>query len=123
MISLPLAANQKHNYYIDASGSRFKAIHVCWYSFYRPREESGGRSLVLFIYFFDLEILMLKYNKTYPYLLSLLHPSVQVYYSISYINIILECRKHIKFRQLIQTSTCRFCCHKIVLIHFFKEKL
>ena len=29
--------------------------------------------------FFDLEVLMLKYNKIYPYLLSLLHPSVQVY--------------------------------------------
>ena len=23
----------------SASGSRFKAIHVCWYSFYRPRED------------------------------------------------------------------------------------
>ena len=89
-----------------------------------PTTGGVGTEIFSFIYlFFDLEVLMLKYNKTYPYLLSLLHPSVQVYYSISYINIILECRKHIKFRQLIQTSTCRFCCHKIVLIHFFKEKL
>ena len=31
---------------------------------------SGGRVV------FDLEVLILKYNKTYPYLLSLLHPSV-----------------------------------------------
>ena len=29
-----------------------------------------------FYYFFDSEVLMLKYNKTYPYLLSFLHPSV-----------------------------------------------
>ena len=36
---------------------------------------------------------MLKYNKTYPYLMSLSHPSVQTY-TISYINIILERRKH-----------------------------
>ena len=25
--------------YIGASGSRFEAVHVCWYSFYRPRED------------------------------------------------------------------------------------
>ena len=25
--------------YIGASGSRFKSVHVCWYSFYRPRED------------------------------------------------------------------------------------
>ena len=25
--------------YIGASGSRFKAVHACWYSFYRPRKD------------------------------------------------------------------------------------
>ena len=39
----------------------------------------GGRFL-FFIFYFEAEVLMLKYNKTYPYLLSFLHPSVQVYY-------------------------------------------
>ena len=34
MISLP-PADQKHNY-IGASGSHFKAVHLCYYSFYRP---------------------------------------------------------------------------------------
>ena len=46
----------------------------------------------VFISIFDSDVLMLKYNKTYPYLLSLLHPSVQAYH-ILYINIILERRK------------------------------
>ena len=32
-----------------------------------------------FYYFFDSEVLMLKYNKTYPYLLSFLHPSVTTF--------------------------------------------
>ena len=35
-----------------------------------------------FYFFFDSEVLMPKYNKTYPYLLSFLHPSVQAYYII-----------------------------------------
>ena len=30
---------------------------------------------VFILFFFDSEVLMLKYNKTYPYLLSLLYPS------------------------------------------------
>ena len=36
---------------------------------------------------------MLKYNKTYPYLLSFLHPSVQAYYII-HKHHIAERRKH-----------------------------
>ena len=51
-----------------------------------------GREAFIFIFCFEAEVLMLKYNKTYPYLLSFLHPSVQV--TISYINI-LKCRKQI----------------------------
>ena len=41
-----------------------------------------GRENFFVFCFFDLEVLMLKYNKTYPYLLSLLHPSVQAYHII-----------------------------------------
>ena len=40
-----------------------------------------GREVSIY-FFFDSEVLMLKYNKTYPYLLSFLHPSVQAYYII-----------------------------------------
>ena len=40
-----------------------------------------GREVFIFI-FYDSEVLMLKHNKTYPYLLSFLHPSVQAYYII-----------------------------------------
>ena len=36
MISLPPGGPKA---YIGASGSRFKAIHVCWYSFYRPQKD------------------------------------------------------------------------------------
>ena len=37
---------------------------------------------VFILFLFDLEVVMLKYNKTYPYLLSCLHPSVKAYYII-----------------------------------------
>ena len=47
----------------------------------------------IFIFCFEADVAMLKYNKKYPYLLSFLHPSVHAYYSISYINIIMERRK------------------------------
>ena len=36
MISLP-QADRMH--IIGASDSYFKAVHVCWYSFYRPRKD------------------------------------------------------------------------------------
>ena len=50
-------------------------------------------SLFLLLVFLDSDVLMLKYSKTYPYLLSFLHPSVQeAYYIIN--KIILERRKH-----------------------------
>ena len=42
--------------------------------------------------FFDSEVLMLKYNKTYRYLLSFLYPSVQAYCIIH--KIIMERRKY-----------------------------
>ena len=32
-----------------------------------------GREVFIFIFYFEMEVLMLKYNKTYPYLLSFLH--------------------------------------------------
>ena len=45
---------------------------------------------------------MLKYNKTYPNLLSFLHPSVQAYYIIHKHHIGMQ--KTYVFGQLIQTS-------------------
>ena len=35
-----------------------------------------------FYFYFEAEVLMLKYNKTYPYLLSFLHASAQAYHII-----------------------------------------
>ena len=29
--------------YLGASGIHFKAVHVCWYSFYRPRKDGKLR--------------------------------------------------------------------------------
>ena len=63
---------------------------------------------------------MLKYNKTYPYLLSFLHPSVQVYYIVHKHHIGMQKTKI--FGQLIQTST-KFCPHKIVLKHFKRKTM
>ena len=40
------------------------------------------REVFIFIFYFEADVLMLKYNKTYPYLLSLFHSSVQAYYII-----------------------------------------
>ena len=39
-----------------------------------------GREGGFYLFFFDSEVLMLKYDKAYPYLLSLLHSSVQAYH-------------------------------------------
>ena len=61
---------------------------------------------------------MPKYNKTYPYLLSFLHPSVQAYYIIHKHHI--ETQKTYVFGQLIQTSI-KFCHRKIVLEHFLEN--
>ena len=79
-----------------------------------------GREVLLF--FFNLEVLMLKYtcNKTYPYLLSFLHPSVQAHYIIH--NYHFGMQKTQVFRQLIQTST-KFCHCKIVLKHFQRKTM
>ena len=52
-----------------------------------------GRKVFILIFYFEAEVLMLKYNKTYPYLLSFLHPSVPRH-TISYINIVMERRIH-----------------------------
>ena len=41
-----------------------------------------GSEVFIFYFYFLAEVLMLKYNKTYPYLLLFLHPSVQAYYII-----------------------------------------
>ena len=41
-----------------------------------------GQEVFIFIFYFEVEVLMLKYNKTYPYLLPFLHPSVLAYYVI-----------------------------------------
>ena len=43
-----------------------------WRPFCKILRSEGGS-------FFDSEVLILKYSKTYPYLLSLLDPSVQTY--------------------------------------------
>ena len=51
-----------------------------------------GRKVFIFIFYFEAEVLMPKYNKTYSYLLSFLHPSVQEYHIN--INIVMERRKH-----------------------------
>ena len=54
-----------------------------WFAAERSFSEilwSGGRFCFLKWGFSDSEVLILKYNKTYPYLLSLLHPSVQAYH-------------------------------------------
>ena len=40
-----------------------------------------GREGFLILFFLTGEVLMLKYNKTYAYLLSLLHASVQAYHT------------------------------------------
>ena len=36
----------------------------------------------MFIFYFEAEVLMLTYNKTYSYLLLFLHPNVQAYHII-----------------------------------------
>ena len=41
-----------------------------------------GREILIFIFYFEAEFLMLKYNKTYPYILLFLHRSVQAYYTV-----------------------------------------
>ena len=66
-----------------------------------------------FVFYFEAEVLMLKYNKAYLYLLSFLHPSVQTYYIIIHKHH-FGMQKTKDFRQLIQTST-EFCHRKIVL--------
>ena len=50
-----------------------------------------GRKVFIFVFYFEEEVLMPKYNKTYPYLLWFLHPSVQAYHIN--INIVMERRK------------------------------
>ena len=50
-----------------------------------------GRKVFIFVFYFEAEVLMPKYNKTYPYLLWFLHPSVQAYHIN--INIVMERRK------------------------------
>ena len=72
----------------------------------------------VFNFFFDLEVLMLKYNKTYPYLLLFLQPSVQAYYIIH--KHLIGMQKTLVFGQLIQTST-KFCCSKVVFETFLKK--
>ena len=58
---------------------------------------------------------MLKYNKTYPYLLWFLHPSVQAYHIN--INIVMERRKH-KFSDDLFSRRPSFGLRKIILKHF-----
>ena len=82
-----------------------------------------GREVFLFLlfFYFQAEVLMLKYNKTYHYLLSFLHPSVQAY-CITHTKHHIGMQKTKIFGQLIQKST-KFCRRKIVLKNILKEKL
>ena len=62
-----------------------------------------GREEGFLFLFFDSEVLMLKYSKTYPYLLSFLYPSDQTYYIMHKHHI--GTQKTQVFGQLFQTST------------------
>ena len=82
-----------------------------------------GREVFLFLlfFYFQAEVLMLKYNKTYHYLLSFLHPSVQAY-CITHIKHHIGMQKTKIFGQLMQKST-KFCRRKIVLKHFKRKTM
>ena len=82
---------------------------------------SEGGFFIFIIFYFQAEVLMLKYNKTYHYLLSFLHPSVQAY-CITHIKHHIGMQKTKIFGQLIQKST-KFCRRKIVLKHFKRKTM
>ena len=80
-----------------------------------------GGFFIFIIFYFQAEVLMLKYNKTYHYLLSFLHPSVQTY-CITHIKHHIGMQKTKIFGQLIQKCT-KFCRRKIVLKHFKRKTM
>ena len=82
---------------------------------------SEGGFFIFIIFYFQAEVLMLKYNKTYHYLLSFLHPSDQAY-CITHIKHHIGMQKTKIFGQLIQKST-KFCRRKIVLKHFKRKTM
>ena len=90
-------------------------------SFFQKFYGRKGGFFIFIIFYFQAEVLMLKYNKTYHYLLSFLHPSVQAY-CITHIKHHIGMQKTKIFGQLIQKST-KFCRHKIVLKHFKRKTM
>ena len=90
-------------------------------SFFQKFYGRKGGFFIFIIFYFQAEVLMLKYNKTYHYLLSFLHPSVQAY-CITHIKHHIGMQKTKIFGQLIQKST-KFCRRKIVLKHFKRKTM